>query len=90
MVPYSERRHRLAPSEIKPVHDAALQRLQLLVEVRDPDTLDEGQDLYRIWFRIHYHVHNKPAYGPHESWEEIAAQLPTNYGTVSLEEAGRQ
>lgn len=78
---YSERRHRLNPDEIMPVHDAALLRLQQLTEAREPETLDEAGSLYRIWYRIHNHVHNKPAYGPHETWDEIAAQL--TYGTES-------
>jgi len=81
-VPLAERRHRLNPDEIEPVMWATYDRLLRLLDKEAPGTLDEAQSLYRIWFRINRHVHNKPAYGPHESWEEIAAQLPTNYGTV--------
>jgi len=82
MVPlaYAERRHRLNPDEIEPVHDAALVRLRELVEARDPERLDEAGSLFRIWYRIHHHVRNKPAYPEHESYELISAQLP--YGTV--------
>jgi len=45
-----------------------------------PEMLEEAQSLFRIWFRINTYVHNKPSYPSHETWEEIATQLP--YGTV--------
>ena len=88
MVPlaYSERRHRMNPDEVPAGHIGTHMLLQHLLKIREPGTLDLAQSCYRLWFRIHNHVHNKPAYGPHETWDEIAAQIPN--GTISLEEAG--
>ena len=80
MVPYSMRRHRLNSDEIEPVHDAALERLQLLVQEREPERLYEAGSLFRIWHRIHFYVRNKPSYPPHETYELIKAHL--TYGTV--------
>ncbi|MFH2109929.1 MAG: hypothetical protein ABIJ47_01575 [Candidatus Bathyarchaeota archaeon] len=80
MVPLAERRHRLNSDEIEPVRDAALARLQLLVEARELGTIDEAGSLYRVWFRIETHVTHKPAYPPHETWMELAQQLSN--GTI--------
>ena len=81
MVPnYSERRHRLNPDEIEPIRDAALDKLLVLLRDEDPARLDEAGGLFRIWYRIERYVHNKPSYPPHETWPELALQLPN--GTV--------
>ena len=90
MVPkYSERRHRLPPDEIIPVHDAALVRLRKLVEARNPSAFDEASSLFRVWARISRHVCNKPVCPSHGSWEMVALQLP--YGTECIDavELGR-
>lgn len=77
--PYSERRHRLNPWEIRPVKDAVHDKLIQILEIRDPDDLLTATSLFKVWYRIHYHVHNKPAYPPHDSFDHIASYL--DYGT---------
>lgn len=74
-----EGRHRSSPDEIEPVRDAALARLLALLEDRDAGSLDEAQALFRVWFRIHYYVRNKPSYLTPRLVRWIPAQL--TYGT---------
>ena len=50
------------------------------MEVREPGALDEAGSLFRIWYRIHFYVRNKPSYPEHGTYELISAQLP--YGTI--------
>lgn len=85
-VPYCERRHRLNQDEIEPVRDAALARLLALVKARDPERLGEARALFRVWFRIHNYVTNRPDYPPHDTWDQISTSLGN--GTVPEDSEG--
>ena len=83
MVPKSQRRHRIHGSEL-PFAEEDLY-LGLLRRLEERENLMGAQRVFRLWFRIHHYVRNKPSYPSHGTWSEISSYL--TYGTVSGEEA---
>ncbi len=49
MDPFSERRHRLNPSEVKPTIEAVRYYLAELLNEKSPERVDAAADKWRFW-----------------------------------------
>ena len=85
MVPFSQRRHRLNPSELEPVMYAVESKLRQMIESQQD--LMQARLLFRVYFRLREYVTSRPVYPPCETWKEISDYV--NNGTVPVKEGAK-